>query len=428
MRTYEYKTIQRKVITEEGEREVVIIISKDKYTGNWSPSPITSFIVRKYKNRSKNTKYIIASSICNYLNYILDRIDNEDELFLDLRNQGIYGLNYKHGADYLSYLGREKTNYKGERILHTTVKYKENILKEFYRFLYENELINPEFKLEYLEIVNKPNRKRQKQVISPFDDERLEFDKVEYYYTERLSEKIKDMPEYLWIEFLMHAIRNKEDITLGIYFQIVGGLRKGEVVNLTLDSIEYAMNRRAYLKVIDRQSELFGEINTTTDCQVKRERKQPLLKSEKLFSIIYEQHMKLRNSRLSKNKYSHDNNAMFINDEGNPMTGKVYANRFNSLKESFIEKLKNIENEDGIFIRELDLAYLEGSDWSTHICRGIYTNLLIKMGLTKEQIRVLRGDKSEKSLNNYIDDKVIDRVLDTSIDNLVHMESYLNRI
>src|SRR5699024_5371152 len=90
--------------------------------------------------------------------------------------------------------------------------------------------------------------------------------------------------------------------------------------------------------------------------------------------------------------------AMFLNKDGNAMSGKVYDRRFNKIKKRFLDELL----KQG---RYEDYTLLEESHWSTHIGRGIYSNILFDMELTPTQIAIARGDTNINSSMDYVDEK-----------------------
>src|SRR5699024_1731669 len=89
--------------------------------------------------------------------------------------------------------------------------------------------------------------------------------------------------------------------------------------------------------------------------------------------------------------------VLVINKESNPMSGKVYDRRVNKVKKRFLEELlKQGRYEDYTLLRE--------SYWSTHIGRGIYSNILFDMKLTPTQIAIARGDTNINSSMMYVDE------------------------
>ncbi|MEM5643101.1 hypothetical protein AAHB52_20960 [Bacillus toyonensis] len=66
------------------------------------------------------------------------------------------------------------------------------------------------------------------------------------------------------------------------------------------------------------------------------------------------------------------------------------------MKQRFIEKLR-------INRRYEDVEFLTSLPWSTHIGRGVFTNFLIDLGLSIEEIANLRGDRTLKATLEYVE-------------------------
>src|SRR5699024_12124658 len=91
---------------------------------------------------------------------------------------------------------------------------------------------------------------------------------------------------------------------------------------------------------------------------------------------VYFEHMNYLHAVKTKNKQ-----AIFLNKDGNAMSGKVYERRFNKVKRCFLKELLNQGRYE-------DYTLLSESHWSTHIGRGIYSNILFDMNLTPTQIAI----------------------------------------
>ena len=110
---------------------------------------------------------------------------------------------------------------------------------------------------------------------------------------------------------------------------------------------------------------------------------------------VYDLHMK----RLSQ--LTPKSNALFVSHlSEKPISGQMYAKKFNLVKEKFLEYLR-IKNKD-------DYNYLNSHNWSSHFGRGVFTNFLIQdLGWNAEEVRLMRGDKSLTSTQAYIDKYIL---------------------
>lgn len=140
------------------ERRLALICVMNEDTGIIFPHPISSFIKSHYRSGSGsiNTQLNPAREVAKFLNYILQRIENEDSLFIELRDKGIFGLKVKYGSLYLTHKTREGLSVGS---VHRIERY----LTKFYYYL-QNEGLIDNFEIEYKSnfITNKSD------VISPF--------------------------------------------------------------------------------------------------------------------------------------------------------------------------------------------------------------------------------------------------------------------
>lgn len=114
---------------EGGYERVITIMIESKETGRKYPSPVTDFIKTMYEYRGKSFNYQkdVATTICIFLNFIGDKVKEEDKTFLSLRDKGLYGLKYIHGSRFITSLSVERKNRretveKRELIGHLPVK------------------------------------------------------------------------------------------------------------------------------------------------------------------------------------------------------------------------------------------------------------------------------------------------------------------
>ena len=227
---------------------------------------------------------------------------------------------------------------------------------------------------------------------------------------------LKDMDEDVWNRFIEYAEEFYPNIALGVAFQCMGGLRMGEVINLTIDSLDVCKSQQHIkVQIQDRQEELFRDrkINERKSQNKKTRFDQPIFNfNGDLFDML-DRHL----TRLAKNNNVKNTNALFINSKGQAMTGESYYKHFSNLKRDF---MKYLEDEG---YAELH-SKLEKYKWGTHIGRHIFTNYLIKIGAVSgadgepvaKYLMALRGDTSEKSSSVYIDTKAVIEIVVDKID------------
>jgi hypothetical protein len=353
------------------------------------PSPLTNFIRSNYrgKNSSLSSQRNAAYEITKFLNYTLEQIENNDDDFSNLFHQGLFDLSLVHGSSYITFLSLKARN--GE--LDSDYIYRiEKYLIKFYKWLSDNKIIKETIQSD----------------CSPFMD--LELGTIYPGRSEKVKSKLVDFGKNrleLSLLFINIAKIEAPEIVLGICFQFFGGLRVGEVVNLTKDSIEspYFWNNQDYgkdkfiLLVRDRQKELFPDKKNLQHEQVKRPRNQALLLNP-ILSQIYQEH-KSYLEKLTKQGLVLNNSALFISkNTKSPLSGKTYKQSFRKVKKAFLNYLsKNNRVDDYLFLAE--------KNWSTHIGRGVFTNILLEIGGTIPEIAIARGDKNINSVLAYVEEK-----------------------
>ncbi|HAT4113032.1 site-specific integrase [Clostridium perfringens] len=385
----------------------VIIIKYDKDKDVWIPSPLSHFIYHRHtaNNHSNNTKIQTATSICDFINYLIKSVElDEDESFRCLKDSGLSALNIFHLAKYLNHI----SNKSNRSLSYETVKKKELNLIQFYSYLYDREITSG----KDAEIPKKVDSYGNLVPASPF---KYRGDiTIKYPTKDGTSKVLKDMKEDVWNRFLQYAYEHYPNIALGVAMQAMGGLRMGEVVNLRMDSIN-EMREKNYITVDieDRQNDLFNRNINTRKMQVKKPRfNQPVFNfNGRLFEFL-DSHIE---SVLKRTNRVHEQ-ALFIDSKGQPMSGDSYMEYFKSLKNDFIEFL--YDNGFATTAKEL-----ETYTWGTHIGRHIFTNHLLRIDAVSNSegdpvakyLMTLRGDSSERSANEYIDTRAVIEIVTEKI-------------
>ncbi|MBM7651777.1 site-specific integrase [Neobacillus cucumis] len=375
----------------EFSEKVIGIGVRDQTTGLVYPCPpLINFIKTKYRGKSRglSTQRNAAYEITKFLNYLTKQTQLGVQEFQDLIEKGLLGLRRTHASHYISFLSMRA---RSEELSSSYVFRVETYLISFYDWLVKNNIVS--------EAINFADG-------SPFDD--LELGTIYPGRDENVRENLVDFGENR-LELLQRFIKISQDvapeITLGICFELFGGVRTGGVVNLTKDALESPNywneqdlgETKFILKIRDRQSQLFGKKRNLQHEGVKVPRNQSLLVNP-LLSKIYKEHKEYL-KRLENRKKIINNNALFVNPRtGEPITGKTYKELFNKVKMAFIKSLV----DEG---RTEEVLFLTDKPWSTHICRGVFTNILLEMGASVTEVAIARGDKNLKSLLKYVEEK-----------------------
>ena len=409
MNLQNYKFVSREVNINETIRgkmrdnKVIMIGVLDKQTGIIYPHPLTQFIKRNYEyyGKSLNSADAPAREVCKFLNYCMDKIDEEDVEFITLKNDGIRGLKRLHGSRYITYL-----SLKG--LQKSTVEQYEKYISAFFVYLKKMNLIEEEFLLEGRENI-KGNVSHKSVFREPYLPTRLPSQQT----TKKRPTKLKDFGERR-VELTSHFIHIAQDIApdiaLGLCFQFYGGLRRGEVVNISRSGLHIEYRESMEVQIKDNRKNFFARLKDTKAENPKRLNylnlemsKQTILDNELVWNI-YDQHMK-RLEIMMKNGTCENTNALFLDSEGYPMSGKVYDRRFQKVKHAFMESLIGHESYEVI----------SNTVWSTHIGRGVFTNTLIDMGFTPTQLAIARGDRNINSALSYIDETLTTEQIKQSV-------------
>lgn len=98
-----------------------------------------------------------------------------------------------------------------------------------------------------------------------------------------------------------------------------------------------------------------------------------------------------------------------------PLRGKSYTDRFNNVKEVFLKQIL----EEGLVDEYLMLT---NNKWSTHIGRGLFTNLLVSYKLSPTQIQLARGDNQVNSSQTYVDEATFISAINIAINDFKQLE------
>ena len=347
---------------------------------------MSTYIRQNYRGKSGsvNSQKNAAYELTKFLNFIVKKTQESDPDYTSLTKEGLNGLQLLHGAEYITYYTEliENDITRSPNYVYTIEKY----LINFYNWLKNNYIIDFESIYD----------------TSPFND--FELGTKYPRRDERININLSDFGENrvaLAIQFIEFSQKIAPEISLGICFQIFGGLRIGEVVNLSKDSISkpyYWSNdngkNQFILEVRDRQELLFSHKKNLSHEQVKRPRNQAVMTS-KLLSEIYTSHKKYLNKIENKVNVKE---ALFISPNSlQPISGKNYNEKFQKVKEIFLQTLSLNEQVE-------DYLFLTSKPWSTHICRGIFTNILLSTSMQIEEVAIARGDKNINTIIKYVEE------------------------
>lgn len=327
--------------------------------------PLSEFILQRYSAKSFNTMKKHSDNIVKFLNYI-----HLNEKRLEI--ESLTELKLSHVTNFLNQL----------EVSGGTVRQYERTLTNFYVFLSRKGFL-PE--IEEKEFVQKElqwGSSKTTYYKSPFKGviyPRLAEDKKEHLFP------LKYFPLLLEIT-VIEAPR----IALGIYLQFMGGLRCGEVVNLSRAQVTRRIKNGDFILNIKNRN-YRTDIKDQTSSEVKRPRTQEVFNVKGWLTVLFEDH-------IARFRSINGSDALFINARGKAMTAKSYNQYFNNVKQAFCNYLKVYGDVDDIAVAD----HLRMVDWSTHIGRGTFTNMVAERTDNPFLIAYKRGDKHITSALPYI--------------------------
>ncbi|MCK1981959.1 MULTISPECIES: hypothetical protein [Bacillaceae] len=379
--------------------EYATIVVKEKSSHFFKPHPVTDFIRTIYAKRDNNynTQKAAAESIKRFLNWLL--IDNYETYRLSEFKQ----FRINHVVDYLNY--KKTTKYErrkrkeseienaGRYRSSQTLKKDADYIFSFYIYLAKRKILPSFVANEFLGY-----QKSDLANISIFSENGFSLPGDDNSKNKPI--KITAFPnDKLIMLFLKTALEssNKEIqmIALAVYFEFFGGLRAGEVTNVSRSDLilkgEYgargcslSLSRKQHFWLRLRNTEKTYPKGDTSEYPTQE------IQLTSLFPLLVKNHFSLLNEVGDKNKF----NALFLDQNNNPMSGDVFEKRFMRLKNLFLKRLEDEKNPH--------YTFLNLHEWDTHIGRGIYTNLMARKAKSPEQLALWRRDKSTGVALRYL--------------------------
>ncbi|MCB2362276.1 hypothetical protein [Clostridium estertheticum] len=359
---------QRKGGEVEITENVLILISQTQdRVERGRVHPITSFLYRRFSKSytQKQEAYYITS----FLNWVL--IENKSIFEIE----DIYDLQFNHGIEYL--------NEYGKSVEKETLKRCDRVLTQLYYYLAQKEVLK-NIHIDSFEFIDK-----NKGIIkSPFQGI--------IYPSIKDKAVLHNLPRGVLSLFIDTAIMETPEIALGVYMQCFGGLRIGEIVNVVKSAISLKGAFGEYGMVIDlRDRYLRKELkHFRSGGGVKKPRKQVV------FPYFAGMLKKIYKFHIENFQCDDDTSAVFVDRNGHAMTDVTYRYHFNKLKNKFIDRLLS---SNDIVLKTMGLD-LQSKKWSSHIGRGIFSNMIANVSTNIAQIAQARGDVSLQSSLVYLSD------------------------
>lgn len=205
------------------------------------------------------------------------------------------------------------------------------------------------------------------------------------------SRKLHNMPFEVVLMMFELSDKYTPAISLGLYLQVFGGLRISEVCCLKASDLNYHPsidNPRLVAHIENR--DLRPDITSSNLSLAKKPRDQRIIVVPELFQREFD----INSAETARSNTS----ALLANSNGDAMTSSSYRGYFTRLKEKVIEALTASDDVNAMLYAEI----LNTSNWSSHIGRGIYSNVMADKSSTTYELATARGDSSYDSSLPYL--------------------------
>jgi integrase len=332
--------------------------------------PVSEYLLIRYSSASPNTMKKVADNLVVFFNYLHNHCK-------ELNLTSLTELKVSDGVKFLNHISHNK-NSKGKDLVRGTVVGYNRCLTNFYKWLSDQGFL-PEIPASRFVLVEGPWGKYFK---SPFTG---------VQYPSSSQKKIEHAFPLQYFPLLLEiSVIIAPRITLGIYIQFMGGLRHGEVTNLSRSHFQRRIKNGDFIfDVKDHHHRT--DIKDHTSTEVKKPRTQEVFNIKDWLPKLFEDH-KVR----FKPKDGGD--ALFVNRDGKAMTAKSYSQYFNNVKDRFCDYLKAYGDEEDVALA----GHLRYVNWSTHIGRGTFTNMIAERTDNPFLIAYKRGDSTPESSLPYI--------------------------
>ena len=367
-----FKFVERLVAVKlNGDTRVFsTVVLKNTTTGVELVHPITEFVFHNWETRHYNTMRKASLCVATFMNFVF--IQNQ----FKYKTSSLMQLDLKHASDYLNETACSRSDFTR----------KKSILSKLYWFLFHKGFL-PNVLIKSFKITTTARK-------SGTDWEHIDciFPSL-IPPTPNEYNVIHQFDERLIIPFVRLARQCVPQIAFGVYLQIFGGLRIGDIVNLRRRDIRPVgspSGARGMIAVIrERLSLRSDSLRSGGTLGVKKARDQAIFPYPGLLDTLWDEQKKYTTTDRSQ--------ALFVNARGRPMTKDDYTYAFKRLKRAFIELLLNGSPQQAIYAQ-----FLSEKKWNTHIGRGLFSSLLANRAKTLLDIAIPRGDSDFSSAMTYL--------------------------
>jgi len=294
-------------------------------------------------------------------------------MYEEWKLKNIEDLKIEHGEKFLSDYSYGRIG--GVKKSRATVELAEIKLNAFYKWLV--------YKLKDMKYINKLDV--NKETLFSFE-----------YPTYTPPQRIKHISTKLFAELLQicEDYPNYRHLKLAFCLQAFGGLRGGEVCNVSLDKLQYSY---IYNEFSNFSIDLRERTRLRSDFKsvggIKKPRKQPI---HPIFlqylKIVFDEHLELLKER--ENPFG----AIFLNRNNEAMMESSYNDYFKKIIDILIKRLTDRGDTSSIG----EAHQLLSGKINKHVFRHFYTQTIAETEKNPNQLAYWRGDSGIDSSINYL--------------------------
>lgn len=356
---------------EEIRASKAIIVILDLNNGREAVHPLTHFINSNWGEKDFGTQQRAAQKVNAFLNYA----------FFEMHLGDLRDLTKMHGIQFLDNK-REKDNCS-----YDTLKGYDNKIMQLYYWLSNT---------VGLRGISHSSFKKIK-VINFFG---TETDALSSFFwpeiikpkrNRKKPNKLHNFEEHLIMPFIETAMDIAPDIVFGIYCAMLGGIRGSEVCSTYRSGIiSHGVSGEFGLTLDIKTNEIYAKGNNN---RVKSERKQNVIAIGNTLAVLYIKHLRNYPPPID------GSDALFVNSYGRAMQYQSFLQRFKKVKLEFLNRLSKSQYTSD----KTSALFYSSIQWQTHICRGVFSNLIAKNATNILQVALERGDHTLDAALTYME-------------------------
>ena len=367
-------------------RHFMFIVLRNKKTKKMRTTGYSLYFFKSLESNSLETLEYHATIITLFLNYIF--IDKYEEFQM----KDISQFKIEYGNQFLRDYSQGKIG--NELKTKQAVNKAKNIINKFIRFIYMKEKTKMLF-INDRDFLGVNTTKRSVKGKERKGDSSPSIFSVVPKNTEP-PKRVKSLSSRVFQEMLYVCDIHYPMMKLGLCLQAFGGLRRGEVCNVSLFNTSFHYNGKDLGWFIINLKEKRKMREDGKDVGgIKKKREQPIHPTFlSMFQQVYDQHMEL--IKGINDPYG----AIFLNDDNVAMTKDTYAEYFQKIMLLTIERLSKYPD----FRSNSEMRMLMNGMVNTHVLRHFFSQFIAKIKLTRNPAEVAywRGDSSLDTAITYL--------------------------